>query len=530
MQQLSNRALRRWCCSSAVAPRVAIRHVARSAAPFIEYTDRRVGESELRFLNETRAILAPGCWRDPHASRLWRYHLHYFQDLQGRTAANRVGWHATLIDRWIEENPPFGGDGWDSYPISLRSMSWIKWSIARRPLSERAQASLALQLDHLSRRLEFHLLGNHLLENAKALAIGGCYFAGKAADRWRSRGLRLYLQQLDEQILGDGGHFERSPMYHALALEGVLDVINVFDSYAFTCPPGLRQTAKKMLSWQGVMAHPDGQIVLFNDAAFDEAPAPQLLEQYGRRLGIEVSPSPRGLCHLSDSGYLAARHGAAALYFDAASIGPDYLPAHAHADTLTVELSLHGNRVLVDTGTSTYECGLQRSLERSTAAHNTVSVDAQNSSDVWHAFRVGRRARAEILSVAEELAGIVIEARHDGFAHLRSRAVHKRTIRLSVSGMTVVDNVEGRSEATVETSWHLHPDFVPEPDGSNLFSIYDLKGRRICTIECGANCSVRREPFKYAPEFGKRIPGWRLVLSISGKLPASLETRFTWTP
>jgi uncharacterized heparinase superfamily protein len=32
--------------------------------------------------------------------------------------------------------------------------------------------------------------------------------------------------ELPEQVLADGGNFERSPMYHAIFLEDVLDLIN----------------------------------------------------------------------------------------------------------------------------------------------------------------------------------------------------------------------------------------------------------------------------------------------------------------
>ena len=77
---------------------------------------------------------------------------------------------------------------------------------------------------------------------------------------------------------------------------------------------------------------------------------------------------------------------------DVAPVGPDYLPGHAHADTLSFELSLFGQRVLVNSGTSQYEAGPERSRQRGTAAHNTVIVDGHDSSEVWAGFRVARRA------------------------------------------------------------------------------------------------------------------------------------------
>ena len=80
------------------------------------------------------------------------------------------------------------------------------------------------------------------------------------------------------------------------------------------------------------------------------------------------------------------------LLLDVASIGPDYLPGHGHADTLSFEMSLFGKRTLVNRGISQY--GIEvRQVERGTAAHNTVVINNENSSEVWSGFRVARRAR-----------------------------------------------------------------------------------------------------------------------------------------
>ena len=157
-------------------------------------------------------------------------------------STKRHPWHLALLQRWVNENPPGHGNGWEPYPTSLRIVNWIKWSLtfATKPggvpavLPPACLQSLAVQARWLSSRLEHHLLGNHLFANAKALVYAGAFFVGPEADRWRHLGLRLLARELDEQILPDGGHFERSPMYHAILLEDVLDLINLAGAY-----PGL---------------------------------------------------------------------------------------------------------------------------------------------------------------------------------------------------------------------------------------------------------------------------------------------------
>jgi uncharacterized heparinase superfamily protein len=104
-------------------------------------------------------------------------------------------------------------------------------------LSNSRLESLALQARYLAETVEYHLLGNHLLANAKALVFVGAFFEGGARRRAGSAsGLRILASQLPEQVLDDGGHFERSPMYHSLILEDVLDLVNLHRSLARLAP------------------------------------------------------------------------------------------------------------------------------------------------------------------------------------------------------------------------------------------------------------------------------------------------------
>ena len=84
---------------------------------------------------------------------------------------------------------------------------------------------LTKSVSWLEKNDERHILANHYFENLKALLFAGCFFIGKDADRWRERALVEIPKQLREQTLQDGGHYERSPQYHALMLENYLDII-----------------------------------------------------------------------------------------------------------------------------------------------------------------------------------------------------------------------------------------------------------------------------------------------------------------
>ena len=72
-------------------------------------------------------------------------------------------------------------------------------------------------------------------------------------------------REIDEQILPDGGHFERSPMYHALLLEGLLDLHNVHRTFDTLIPSPWIESAREMLGWLPRMCHGDDGIAFFND-------------------------------------------------------------------------------------------------------------------------------------------------------------------------------------------------------------------------------------------------------------------------
>lgn len=461
------------------------------------------------FLN-VEGKLSEISWDGPQREKLWRYNQHYFDDLNASESSARAAWHHDLLAHWVVDNPPGCGVGWEPYPTSLRIVNWVKWHCAGHQLSEDCLQSLAVQVRWLNQRMEWHLLGNHLFANAKALVFAGALFDGPEARGWLDKGLRIINQELPEQELDDGGNFERSPMYHAIFLEDLLDLINLSGAY-----PGLidreqvnawRECASLMLNWLNGMTHPDGEISFFNDAAIGVAPTPAALNAYALRLGvggdIGTKPSECAVKHFADSGYVRLQANEAAAFLDVAPVGPDYLPGHAHADTLSFELSLFGQRVIVNGGTSEYGCGAIRQMERGTAAHNTVEIDAENSSEVWSGFRVARRAYPKGLEISEGDDSVSVSCGHDGYERLSGKPTHWREWTLFDHKLEVCDRIEGAFNSAVARC-HLHPDVqaVEEEGGCWLLKHANFKQPVRVQITEGLGSL---EPSYYAPEFGKR--------------------------
>ena len=120
----------------------------------VEIAPLLVARNAISIHGRERDIGTPDAWSATGAGRLWLYHLHYFDELSAPDDPSRAEWQNELVNRWIRENPPWQGVGWDPYPTSLRAVNWIKWHLRGNRLSARALESLAAQLSWLESSLE----------------------------------------------------------------------------------------------------------------------------------------------------------------------------------------------------------------------------------------------------------------------------------------------------------------------------------------------------------------------------------------
>lgn len=338
-------------------------------------------------------------WEFTDNGMLWAYNQNYFDwiNQEGITAEEGCRW----IDQFIAEVR--GGFPMDPYPIALRSINWVKFFCRFPEAATKTRLdSLYSQIRLLEKKLEYHLLGNHLLEDAYALYIGSSFFQ---EEMLLKEATKLLLSQLKEQVLPDGSHYEQSVMYHCILLDRLLDAINIGERCAVN-GADLRRYAERMLGHLESIVWSDGDILMANDAAHGIAPKPAEIFEYAKRLGIKWNAIP-----LKECGYRKLQNQHLEAIVDVGNITAAYQSGHTHADTFNYELRIDGKPFVIDTGISTYNKTKRRQLERSTVAHNCVVVDGENSSEVWGGFRVGRRCHTEIAACTN----LVVEASHDGF-------------------------------------------------------------------------------------------------------------------
>lgn len=457
----------------------------------------------------------PDNWQSSARSDLWNYHLHYFDDLNAHGANNRTQWHRDLIASWIASNPPRAGVGWDAYPTALRIVNWVKWGL-RHDLTPEADNSLALQVRVLRSSLEYHLLANHLFADAKGLFFAGLWFGGSEAGRWLTQGRRLLEQEIAEQVLADGGHYERSPMYHQTILLDLLDIDAACRGWEIEPPDGLHEAIQGMRSWATWMSHPDGEIAFFNDACFGAAPGPAELETMLAE--HDHLPDPIVASHhlMPTSGFFRLQAGPVHVLMDVGDVGPAYQPGHAHAESLAIEISAFGHRLFVNSGVSKYGTSTERQRQRGSAAHNTLTFEGHNSSDVWSGFRVGERARVSITEAGPDR----ISVSHDGYRRLN--AVHTRRLRAEDTMLEVTDELNAAATATGIVRWFLHPDVVASDQTGNVVALQTAGG----AVRFSASAGLRVVDSTWHPRQGGVVANQCLEMDVRGG--EHLISTLTW--
>lgn len=420
---------------------------------------------------------------------LWAYNQNYFDWINQKEIKQEECCY--WIDKFIEELPS-NKIGLDPYPIALRSINWIKFFCRYPENATKARLdSLYSQLSLLEKKLEYHLLGNHLLEDAYALYIGGAFFHD---ERILKSATKLLLGQLKEQVLPDGAHYEQSVMYHCILLDRLLDAINVGERCAVNGAE-LRHYAERMLGHLESIVWSDGDILMANDAAHGISPKPAEIFDYAKRLGIKWTAIP-----LKECGYRKLQNEHLEAIVDVGNITATYQPGHTHADTFNYELRIDGKPFVVDTGISTYNKTERRQLERSTVAHNAVSVDGKNSSEVWGGFRVGRKCHStvESLEFRDESQFEVksIKAWHDGYGKKCWR-----TFKMTGDAFEIEDEFDGEAVSYV----HLAQDADVE------------------RIKVEGAYKIEVKPWKYSTSYNQFHDGKVLEIHFNGQLKYTIR-------
>jgi uncharacterized heparinase superfamily protein len=461
------------------------------------------------FIGRTVAVGETIDWR-ADADQLWRMNLHYMEYLEqlDRDAG------LALIRQWIAANPPYlpgyWRDAWNSYALSLRVVVWMQrlaaWGVDSADVKD-IRISLAAQIDFLTRNLETDLGGNHLIKNIKALAWASAWFAAPESDTWRTLATNLLNSELRRQILRDGVHYERSPSYHAQVFADLIETRAALGFGAATV--SLDKALQRMATATALLAHPDGGPAQFNDAGLTMAyPPASCLAAYARVTGQPL-PNADGAFRLPGAGYFGLHAPGFALIADMGAIGPDALPAHAHGDIGSVELSVAGKRFVVDQGVFEYVAGDKRQASRSAHSHNCLAVDGAEPADFFGAFRCGRRPKVTVMQYVGGEDTMLLRGHHDGYAHLTGKPEVERRVEVGAGGITLHDRILCETWHAATSRLLLHPGCSVDLRGDTA-----VVARGGIALGIRGSAPLRVEDALWWPDMGLEVATKRICLTL----------------
>lgn len=433
----------------------------------------------------TFAADAPAFWSDDSDGLLFLFAIHGFAELaryvsEGeRTAAGDAFWSGVVED-WLRRHQRAPRlPGWHPYPTSVRAPAWasaLGAGVFPDPLRGRAIHALARQVDYLTRAVERDIGGNHVLKNLTATIIAG---AALGMDRAIARAMLRLERECRRQFLADGGHIEKSTSYHREAVHDLSEAAAALEGSGRSVPAWLGATISAGAGWLEALTAPDGSVPLLNDAW----------------QGPPLTPpaSPPEVTHLDATGLVVLRGGGMHVVLDVGTLCPPELPPHAHADALSFTLWADGAPVIVDPGAMAYT-GPARAWYRSTAAHNTVSVDGRDQCEFWGDFRAGRlpRVRHEVQTSGDGF--VLVRGEHDGYRRAGVETVARTFVWAPEMGIVVLDRMVGARPCTISSAIQLAP-------GATTSATLEIR-------PIGGTASSSRGT--YAPYLGTEQPAPRL--------------------
>jgi len=535
-------------------------------------------------------------------------HQHWLQLGRAWWLTGESAYASAIVDQmesWLEANPPLTGINWSSMlEIGFRTISWTaaihflvsggRWQVAGGSEELAAGwlvdmlAGIDRQLTHVEHHLSYYFSPNtHLTGEALALYVVGHAFPELAAsERWVATGRRILLQEIDRQILADGGHAERSTHYQRYTLDFyLLALLTARRAADVDAARTFASAAMRLADFTRLIADDEGRIPLIGDddggmlwpisgrecsdvrdslavaaVALDRpdlAPwgipeeafwiaAPEAME-----FAADLErPAPRRTrsTTLADTGYVVMRDAQAGhAVFDTGAHG--YMNGgHAHADALSLTLTIGKRPFLVDPGTSTYTMDpALRDRMRGSLNHNTVSIDGRPQSTPAGPFHWKTTAAGRLQASRHNAGFDWVEAVHDGYAPIE----HRRSIvRADAAGWLVVDELlptaalaatdQRRSVHSAAAHWHFHPGWMLRADTKGRLRASHVEGDEAWLLFDAGEVTLLHGHHEsglgwFAPVYGTLVPTWTARITRTRRLPFSMvtwvgDTRPGYTP
>lgn len=360
-----------------------------------------------------------------------------------------------LIDQWIDHHTNYSDEVWRSDIIGRRVINWLSWAHllfeqGGPSFSDRFCESVARQCMHLGRVSTFDRDGAE-----RITALTGQVFGEVALDGNISNRLSTSLaQELDRQVLADGGHASRCPETHLRVLSDLILMRAALVINHVATPECLNNAIDRMCPIVRFFRHGDGRFGQFNGGGESSA----ALIEHVLSLAASDGKAPTSAPH---SGFERVVAGSMTVLLDTGKPAPSVINAFGHAGTLGFEVCAGNERLIVN-------CGFRENLDaewqwasRATAAHSTLTIENANSC-ILHKAGGTEFEHLDIECDRGEIDGNCwLSASHTGYLN-EFGLTHRRRFFIDASGNDFrgEDTVVGDSEHPFALRFHLHPDIA----------------------------------------------------------------------
>lgn len=399
-------------------------------------------------------------WHPDGAEDHWIDHIHGFDWLRDlRTLGGHEGRQAArfMIESWIHNHPSWDETTWRSDVLGRRLGNWLAGydyfgESASDYFQDMLLDSIVRQVRHLSRALPGVITGLPLLYAIKGLIYGGLTLDGR--ESYLEQGLHLLDEQIDKQILSDGGHITRDPQALLETIRILIDVRGALRQGGYPPIEKIQHGLDRAVLAIRFFRHGDGGFALFNNC--QESDADTI-----KNTVMHAGSRARTLNSLPHSGYERISMGRSLLIADVGK--PPQWPhdQNAHIAPLSFEFSHGRERIFVNCGTHPTSGQWQDAL-RSTPAHNALIIDDRNMSDMAQDGSITHRPKTLVVDRDEKKEVVLIDACHDGYVPVNG-ITHRRRFYLGDNGqdfrgednLTCSIGLSGPRDIAIR--FHLHP-------------------------------------------------------------------------
>jgi uncharacterized heparinase superfamily protein len=366
---------------------------------------------------------------------------------------------ALVEDFLIHAGKPKAGPAWEADVVARRLLSFLAQSPmilegADHAFYRRFIRALVRSQRFLERELANGLKGEQRLTAAMALAeLGLC---AECSSSFQRKSTKLLAEELDRQILPDGGHISRNPKALARILLDLLPLRQAYAAQALSPPQQLLNAIDRMLPMLRLLRHGDGTLALFNGMGVT---APDLVATVLAYDDARAQP----LTNAPYSGYQRVEAADSVLIVDTGRVPPSVFSQSAHAGCLSFELSVGNQKLVVNCGAPHRHRTNARELARTTAAHSTLIVADTSACRFAGSQGIEGWFKGQILAGPKRIAierqqlpeRIRLRLAHDGYAS-RFGLVHERRLTLASNGSRL-DGEDRLRPAVRGASLGAHP-------------------------------------------------------------------------